>query len=687
MAQKRHYRAFISYSHADRAVAQWLHRALERYRLPPRLVGTVTDVGIVPAKLTPIFRDRDELPAAGNLTDELRDALLESDFLVVVASPAAAASHWVNEEIRLFKAMHGEAHVLALIAAGNAGERGSAGAFPPALRFHVGADGVITDRQAEPIAADLRPGADGKRLAKLKLVAGLTGLPLDALAQREAQRRQRWLAGIATASLALVAVMAVLTVLAIQGQREAERQRAEADGLIEFMLTDLRAKLEPVGRLDALDAVGQRAMAYYGGQNPGRLDPDALGRRARALMLVGEVRDLRGNGDGAVAAYEQAERSTAELLARDPADPDRMYDHAQSLFYVGQLAWQRRDWDKAEDRFRRYAALADRMLATDPDNPKWQAEVGYAANSLGAVLLERGEAPAAIAQFERYAAVRDALAKAAPADADMAWEASQARAWLADAHRGAGRYADARAARLDERAMLARLLEADPGNTNVRMSQGRADQALADLDLASGDVAAAVARAAAASGDLRALLARDPANSLWRDLAVGATNTHAEALMLAGRWTEAEAANRWALANARQLMADDPENRRWKTTLLMPARWAEIAILFGQGRDGDARIAIARFHAELGPTRQADLASGASTSWTMLALIEATDLAARGEADRARAVAAAGAAIREPAPGPLGRAAAPHLIARANGRPPPITDGYPVEALLAAFGA
>ena len=28
------YRAFISYSHRDRAVTAWLHRALEGYRLP-----------------------------------------------------------------------------------------------------------------------------------------------------------------------------------------------------------------------------------------------------------------------------------------------------------------------------------------------------------------------------------------------------------------------------------------------------------------------------------------------------------------------------------------------------------------------------------------------------------------------------------------------------------------------------
>jgi hypothetical protein len=84
------FRAFISYSHADKSAADWLHRALEAYRLPSRLVGQQTAVGEVPAKLTPIFRDRDELPAAGDLSIELRTALEQSSFLIVIASPSAA---------------------------------------------------------------------------------------------------------------------------------------------------------------------------------------------------------------------------------------------------------------------------------------------------------------------------------------------------------------------------------------------------------------------------------------------------------------------------------------------------------------------------------------------------------------------------------------------------------------------
>jgi hypothetical protein len=496
LEQGSRYRAFISYSHADKACAGWLHRTLETYRIPARLVGTAGALGPVPARLAPIFKDREELPAAGDLSVELKAALARSMFLIVVASPAAAVSRWVNEEVLQFKAMHGEGRVLALIADGDPGGVAGPECFPPALKFQLVADGTVGAVPAEPIAADLRPGGDGKRLSRLKLVAGLSGVPLDALVQREAQRRQRRLGALAAAAAVLAALMGVLALFAVQGQREAERQRAEADGLIEFMLTDLRQKLEPVGRLEVLDSVGQRAMTYYGRQDLGRLDPEALGRRARALNLVGEVRDLRGDGEAALKAFREAERTTAELLARDPDDPDRMFDHAQSSYFVGQLAWQRSDWATAEAKFRRYEELAGGMLAIDPANPKWQAETGYAANSLGALYLRTGRAAEAVPHFRKYVAVTRRLLDRSSGDAALRWEAGQAKAWLADALVETDRLAEARHARLAELELYNAILAADARNAEALAGAVRARDALAEIALLSGDAGMAAARIA-----------------------------------------------------------------------------------------------------------------------------------------------------------------------------------------------
>ena len=107
------YRAFLSYSHKDSETAAWLHGALEKYRVPRALVGRETAAGTIPAHLNPIFRDRHELAASGDLGHTIREALAASRCLIVLCSPDAAQSRWANEEILAFKKLHPIAPVLA----------------------------------------------------------------------------------------------------------------------------------------------------------------------------------------------------------------------------------------------------------------------------------------------------------------------------------------------------------------------------------------------------------------------------------------------------------------------------------------------------------------------------------------------------------------------------------------------
>ena len=59
--------AFLSYSHKDKEIADWLHDELEEFRVPHGLAGRLTETGVIPKRLRPIFRDRHELAAADDL--------------------------------------------------------------------------------------------------------------------------------------------------------------------------------------------------------------------------------------------------------------------------------------------------------------------------------------------------------------------------------------------------------------------------------------------------------------------------------------------------------------------------------------------------------------------------------------------------------------------------------------------
>ena len=113
--QKYKYKAFISYSHIDEKWAKWLHTGLERYRVPRRIVESED---LSTNRLIPIFRDRDELASAGSLSETILHALVESEFLIVVCSPSAAKSRWVNAETQQFIDMERADRVLCLIVDG-----------------------------------------------------------------------------------------------------------------------------------------------------------------------------------------------------------------------------------------------------------------------------------------------------------------------------------------------------------------------------------------------------------------------------------------------------------------------------------------------------------------------------------------------------------------------------------------
>jgi len=213
MPNDKKYWAFLSYSHLDSKVCVWLHQALESFAVPKRLIGREGRDGLLPARLFPVFRDRDELPGSAELGANLTNALSGSRYLIVLCSPASARSRWVNEEIRLFKSMGGENRVLALIVDGepNASDRPESGlleCFPEMLRYRVNAAGERTDERVEPIAADIRKGNESRQVALLRLVAGLLGVPFDELKQRDKERgRRQFLLRVSTGA-AVVALLA-----------------------------------------------------------------------------------------------------------------------------------------------------------------------------------------------------------------------------------------------------------------------------------------------------------------------------------------------------------------------------------------------------------------------------------------------------------------------------------------------
>lgn len=102
------YDAFISYAHdADGVFAPVLQRGLQHLAKPWNRRRAIR-----------VFRDETSLAVSPGLWPSIRNALDASRWFVLLASPEAARSHWVSEEIKYWVSSKGTDHLLVVVTAG-----------------------------------------------------------------------------------------------------------------------------------------------------------------------------------------------------------------------------------------------------------------------------------------------------------------------------------------------------------------------------------------------------------------------------------------------------------------------------------------------------------------------------------------------------------------------------------------
>lgn len=207
MAELYRYAAFISYSSKDAPFAKRLHGALERYTIPKAL-GEFDLIGDGKKnRIHPVFRDREEL-SVGELGEAIEAALRGSANLIVVCSPDAAASRWVEKEIHYFAGLGRHGRIFAVIA-GNAPMAEAGGGAVAPLFFPAALSGAARVGD-EPLAADARKDRDGFDSSVLKLVAGMIGVSPGDLINRDRRRRARQAWARGAAAFAGAAILAIV---------------------------------------------------------------------------------------------------------------------------------------------------------------------------------------------------------------------------------------------------------------------------------------------------------------------------------------------------------------------------------------------------------------------------------------------------------------------------------------------
>ena len=545
------YRAFISYSHTDTNWARWLIRRLEGFHVPARFHGRLAPIGEVGARIAPVFRDRDELPTTSHLGETIRKALRESATLIVICSPAAAKSRWVEEEIIAFKRLSGGARVFTFIVAG---EPKTAGAeddcFSSALRRELGPDGQLSATPGEHVAADARPQGDGKEDALIRLVAGLLGVGFDELRQREQQRRHRRMIWITAGSVAGMMITLGLSLYAMKARsdalvarNDAQRRQENGEKLIADMLRDLETGLLKADKLGALDETGAKLMSYFQLLNPRDLTDTTLTQQAKALTQIGQMRIAQLRYAEATAAFTEALGRSAALVQRHPDNTDMLFERAQAEYWIGFVHYKHGDANLAGEWFTRYRDSSVALARLDPASPRGQTEVISGFHNLAVLELERGNLAAARSGF------------------------------------------------LSELVMREKAAAADPHNTQVQFGVANIISFLGTVAERDGDLAEAATRFGLQAQRMEALVAAEPQTPHWRRRLVDALGLQSGIMAISGQRVEALKRRQRVGELLEALVTLDPANREWQIARLS-ARVREAALVRAEGDASAAELII-----------------------------------------------------------------------------------------------
>ncbi|WBS00767.1 winged helix-turn-helix domain-containing protein [Pseudoduganella sp. SL102] len=317
------------------------------------------------------------------------------------------------------------------------------------------------------------------------------------------------------AVIALLAMLAgVLGLTARAAQQDADRRRADAEGLLGFMLGDFADKLRPLGRLYLLDDVSKRALAYLArGTHDG--DPRTAVQRAKALQVIAEVDIARAKPDSAQTALLAARGILSQQLARVPDDKAALKAQGAVAFWLSKIHRNRDDWPVALKYMEQYRDLSRKLVALDQRDPDSLLELSYAHNGIGSIQINLRDFTSAGAAFKESIRLKRAVIDAKPEDDSLVMSLANSYSWLAKTTAARGALKEAMTLYETERQLIHPVLERHRTNAAWGVRLALAVSHIAEMEQALG-LATSQDRWQEAQRIMGTFAAMDPTNLAWQ---------------------------------------------------------------------------------------------------------------------------------------------------------------------------
>ncbi|HEY5365327.1 MAG TPA: hypothetical protein VIL19_02550 [Casimicrobiaceae bacterium] len=377
-------------------------------------------------------------------------------------------------------------------------------------------------------------------------------------ATRKALVRARKIAA-ACAVLAVVAVASALfgyasTRRAQHAEQEAQQTRlqsdlarAQAEKLTVFLLDDFQLELAPVGRLDIVADLAQRALAYYDGLPVELRTPETNRNRALALVRYGEALRVQSKLDAGDKVLAEAVDILSRLVQQGDHSEITTIGLSAGLSAQALAARGRSEFPKALLIAPRAVDVLKPLLAAPSPSVALRRANGNALVILGVLQSSFDDVRQAVNNLEASRQAFRSIDNLSLADSPSAVAYAEGSAWLSAALLQIGRSDDAIRAGNEAVDIATKILQKQPGNTLALRSRGLSYSELAEASFGKFMISKALDFSLSSAHDYESLVGIDPSNAIaWNNLAV-AYGDAAQSYLDLGRIDEAMAQARKAL--------------------------------------------------------------------------------------------------------------------------------------------
>ena len=369
----------------------------------------------------------------------------------------------------------------------------------------------------------------------------------------------------AAASFAVIAIVAgAMGLLAHRAEGVAEQRSREAEGLMNYMVGDLADKLRPLGRLDLLSGVGEKALSYFGDAKSETFSSAERRSQAKALQTLAEVARAHADPKAAQEALTLARGLLERERTKSGDNSSLLKDLGANAFWQGQMALDQHRLDDAQTAFEDYQRFADRMMTLSPNDTDAWVELSYAFTNIGVVANAKGNHGGAQAAFEKSIALKRQALEKRPTDRDLRNGLANSLSWLGSAYQADGQLPPALDLFNQEQAELEALRAIAPSENKWAFFLVGAKHRRASLLIDLGEDKAAITELQSAQLLAQTLTQQDPSNRLWLRALLNIQSGEGEVLTSLGHPQEALILQTATADRLSQLTKQDISNRDWR---------------------------------------------------------------------------------------------------------------------------